>query len=319
VQIADTTQEMYNVNYNQDQPSTTAFLADSIASEHKLKMFLNGGFVPQRDLGFELRVVSKSSSVVVFQWKFSVDRFYNAEVTAVTGSYMSKATAYSVKYKNADSGLYLYWDLSAGDLAANKVNVNDIYYANITYNQGVAVLLSDHNTVHPNIECSGRGACDRTSGECKCFSGYSGDSCQRTTCPNDCSGHGTCQLLKYFVEDATSADYTGLDGSQEMGCKCDIGFRGFDCSQQECPSGRDPMGGDGGSLGRDCSGRGICDYTAGKCECFKGYAGMCRSLDPRSIGPTFYKHVYLMQASDAKARLLSIKLPFLISRGFEVV
>ena len=35
----------------------------------------------------------------------------------------------------------------------------------------------------------------------------------------------------------------------------------------------DPMKALGNEAGRDCSGRGLCDYNKGKCNCFAGYAG----------------------------------------------
>lgn len=30
------------------------------------------------------------------------------------------------------------------------------------------------------VECSGKGVCDRASGECKCYTGYTGSGCQRS-------------------------------------------------------------------------------------------------------------------------------------------
>merc|ERR1712167_486692 len=45
---------------------------------------------------------------------------------------------------------------------------------------------------HFYMECSNQGLCDRGSGECECFDGYSGVDCGSTSCPNDCSGNGRC-------------------------------------------------------------------------------------------------------------------------------
>jgi hypothetical protein len=55
------------------------------------------------------------------------------------------------------------------------------------------------NSAHYYMECSNKGKCDRTTGECECFEGYDGVSCQRASCPgypNSCSGRGTCKTIK---------------------------------------------------------------------------------------------------------------------------
>jgi hypothetical protein len=129
------------------------------------------------------------------------------------------------------------------------------------------------NDHEQTAECSGRGICDRKLGVCKCFDGYWGAGCRRSTCPNDCNGHGTCQSLKVHASDGGGQYSSAWDMDKSYGCQCDQGFRGPDCSLIECPSGTDPLGGLDRTDGRDCSGRGLCDYTTGLCECFQGYTG----------------------------------------------
>lgn len=131
-------------------------------------------------------------------------------------------------------------------------------------------------SAHADEECSGNGLCDTSSGECSCFAGYEGRACQRTTCPDDCSGHGVCQSIKKFYEDVNNDDVSYInawDADHNFGCKCDPGYRGPDCSLRECYSGADPLNGEGGTEGRECSGRGVCDYSSGVCTCFSGYFG----------------------------------------------
>lgn len=119
---------------------------------------------------------------------------------------------------------------------------------------------------HNYAECAGRGLCNRGTGECECFEGYSGKACQRTTCPNDCSGHGTCEYIEELGFYTVHGDYfegtvgaSGVAGSQSfgnravtfanqewdnhktMGCVCDPKWTDVDCSRRMCPKGNDVL------------------------------------------------------------------------------
>lgn len=124
-----------------------------------------------------------------------------------------------------------------------------------------ADLACKHKTER---ECSDKGLCDRATGICSCFPGYSGSSCQRTSCPNDCSGHGTCRSNRDFAYDWALAKTAQIhddladvsekfeqvyfasyesawDTAMHYGCLCDAGYRGASCAQVECPSYTDPL------------------------------------------------------------------------------
>jgi len=109
---------------------------------------------------------------------------------------------------------------------------------------------------HKYAECSNRGICDRQTGECDCFPGYEGRACKRTTCPNDCSGHGRCTNIQDLPYAAVPADYaTGYflpqdpktftyyewDKSKTRGCHCDPEWGDVDCSKRLCQYGTDVM------------------------------------------------------------------------------
>jgi len=129
------------------------------------------------------------------------------------------------------------------------------------------------NDLHPWAECSNKGLCDRKSGLCSCFTGYEGIACQRTTCPNNCNDRGTCWPEKHLADKAGRTYNEPWDSLKHVGCLCDAGYRGPACDFQECPSGSDPLDGYGNESGRDCSGRGICNYGDGTCSCFSGFYG----------------------------------------------
>jgi hypothetical protein len=101
---------------------------------------------------------------------------------------------------------------------------------------------------HSPTECSSKGECDRDSGECKCFDGYTGKGCRRMACDggSTCSGHGQCRTLadKSIDEGWTAsgiAGYDGWDKSMMQVCKCDPGWEGVSCSERMCPRGDDPL------------------------------------------------------------------------------
>jgi hypothetical protein len=91
---------------------------------------------------------------------------------------------------------------------------------------------------HFYMECANRGTCDRKSGLCKCFEGYTGNACQRTTCPENCNGRGVCKS----VEDQKGAyAYTLWDATMSRSCVCDKGYTGPSCADRQCAVGDDPL------------------------------------------------------------------------------
>lgn len=119
---------------------------------------------------------------------------------------------------------------------------------------------------HRYLECSGKGVCDRTVGECRCFDSFEGKACQRLACPNGCSGHGTCEYMaelgneqlsrtegqvsaavRDLAEQSDPAGFSNMDFSKLwesqklMACVCDPGFADIDCARRMCPRSNDVM------------------------------------------------------------------------------
>ena len=102
--------------------------------------------------------------------------------------------------------------------------------------------VAGHNDVHGMAECSNQGSCDRKSGECDCFPGYSGAGCQKAACGDaTCSGHGVCMS----AQDLAAADHGNVynlwDSEVTMGCKCEPGYSGPTCESKMCKHGLDPL------------------------------------------------------------------------------
>jgi len=101
------------------------------------------------------------------------------------------------------------------------------------------------NTGHYYMECSNKGLCDRSAGACECFPGYEGSACQRASCPvgdgGMCSGHGTCHTIREIADLDHNNLYELWDKHSSMGCVCDAGYSGPDCSDRACKFGIDPL------------------------------------------------------------------------------
>jgi len=116
-------------------------------------------------------------------------------------------------------------------------------------------------TTHTYAECANKGICDREKGQCDCLPGYEGKACGRQSCPNSCSGHGTCELMKDLTFGIVYNDYydgstlalSGLgtggkdltdyswDVNNARSCVCDGGWTGIACDHRMCPMGNDVM------------------------------------------------------------------------------
>lgn len=108
---------------------------------------------------------------------------------------------------------------------------------------GKSFLLSlaqrDKDKAQPKEEtcsCGRHGRCDAGVSGCLCEAGWTGDSCDRQTCPGDCNGNGLCIEAK---------------------CVCTDNFAGEACEQRRCPG--------------DCNGRGYC--FEGRCQCAGDFGG----------------------------------------------
>jgi len=104
----------------------------------------------------------------------------------------------------------------------------------------------DDDLAHSNAECSNMGFCNRRSGNCECYSGFTGAACERMACTLDCSGNGRCMTegdlySNYNTARDKTLTYTNWESRHVQGCVCDPGYTGGRCELKFCPKGNDPI------------------------------------------------------------------------------
>merc|ERR1719230_2342525 len=107
-------------------------------------------------------------------------------------------------------------------------------------------------STHMYAECAAKGICDRETGQCECFGGFEGKGCGRQSCPDGCSGHGTCEYMNELAfgtvyndyYDSLTTAYSGIGvGAVRPSTDfvCDSGWTGINCASKMCPYGNDIM------------------------------------------------------------------------------
>lgn len=147
----------------------------------------------------------------------------------------SIATSYSMCHNNCyGHGTCGQYDRCSCYAAWDHPDAEDCSKRVCPYGSAWGVVQS---SPHKYKECSDAGVCNRGTGSCECNEAYTGSACQRSKCPNDCSGHGACGTLRQF----TGSYSTAWDAAKIQICKCDPGYSGNDCAERLCPKGDDPL------------------------------------------------------------------------------
>lgn len=107
---------------------------------------------------------------------------------------------------------------------------------------------------HASSECSNMGTCSRSNGQCNCRTGWGGIACERKLCNTACGNVGKCQSMYYYAQTKDAglgtidAYDTIWDANKVYGCNCDDQYKGYDCSLRRCPTGDDPLTGNGADV-----------------------------------------------------------------------
>lgn len=147
--------------------------------------------------------------------------------------------------------------------------------------------LSSQTIPQQTFTCNcGNGQCNQLTQKCKCYPGFTGESCQdRDLCfEQTCSDQGHCLASSglcqcKFGYKGTNCELRDEELLQRLfncsnhgkfdlnlrKCNCDQGYASFDCSEERCDAVQ------GNAV--DCGQNGLFDCRHNKCVCQDGYSG----------------------------------------------
>lgn len=99
----------------------------------------------------------------------------------------------------------------------------------------VTFLVSPVRGITCDGTCSGHGACDGSTGKCKCFAGYIGTSCKQMSCPEGVAWADYASATD-VAHDMAECSNMGLCDRITGVCKCSPGFEGVACERMSCPT-----------------------------------------------------------------------------------
>jgi hypothetical protein len=223
---------IFSLDESANQPSILTSIATSVESVSATRGATNWVFnipvtIPDRNMEADVHTMGTSADGAL---GCAPGAYTDTTQIADCKTFVTGTTPTSMNALSWSENVYTY--------ATQFTNADtwELYPLNHAKGKAENELTRNFAEGHFYTECSGKGTCNRESGQCECYPGYEGVGCTRTSCPNDCSGHGVCQR----ISDKFSA-YDLWDRKKTQLCTCDSGYTGIDCSQRFCPKGNDPI------------------------------------------------------------------------------
>ncbi|KAF4119745.1 3-phytase [Geosmithia morbida] len=131
-------------------------------------------------------------SVYDYEWK----RVGILNITGLKDIEIEGLSMYQARTARYPVGALIYALEAAGDFEGFGVSSLEGVLgelgikANTEYDPRARAGQTEESTI--GKECSYNGFLDKTANACDCFAGSTGERCEKNTCTDDCSGHGTC-------------------------------------------------------------------------------------------------------------------------------